>query len=345
MTDCVYLREEKTGKKTEDDRQTHECKIHDVCTKIGKSNPYASCEECKDNLTLESDDFAKKFQDQLLITNWTGESTHHLRDLLANTPTFLVCGGPSAKKLPLERLNQRGIWSMAVNNMAGYFRPSSFVCSDPPKKFHNGIWQDPTIMKFIPTPKMSKKRGRLRRKVGDEFEALMLDDGHKSACHCPNVWGFGRRAWFEPNESFFLEDHATWGNHDRGVKQTGGKKTVCTTLLALRLLYYLGSRKIYLVGVDFNMDPNADLLDNYAFDEKRDAGAISSNNFQFEVVNEWLCEMQNNKIFEKFGLSLYNCNRHSGLRAFDYVPFDVAVEDVLKDFPPEPWDLRDWYSK
>lgn len=343
--DCVYLREENPGKKTKDDRQTYECKIHDVCTKIGKSSPYASCEECKDRLTLEADNFSEKFIDQLLITNWTGDKTHHLRHLLAGLPTFLVCGGPSAKELPLEKLNQRGIWSMAVNNMAGYFRPSSFVCADPPKKFHNGIWQDPTIMKFIPTPKMSKKRGRLRRKVGDEFEPLMIDDIHKSACHCPNVWGFGRRAWIKPDESFFIEDHASWGCHNAGVKRTGQPKTVCSMLLAIRILYYLGSRKIFLIGVNWGMDNSIGDEGNYAFNEFRDKNACSSNNSQYEVAGKWLCEMQNNGTFQKFGLEVFNCFQYSGLKAFPYVPFDIAVEDALEDFPQSPFDLQNWYTK
>lgn len=56
-------------------------------------------------------------------------------------------------------------------------------------------------------------------------------------------------------------------------------------------------------------------------------------------------DVQNNKIFEKFGLKLYNVNRSSGLRAFDYVPFDVAVEEVLDDFPSTPFSLEGWYKK
>lgn len=149
----------------------------------------------------------------------------------------------------------------------------------------------------------------------------------------------------QPDETFFLDEQAAWGNHNAGVKRTGLKKTVCTMLLGIRLLYYLGSRKIYLVGVDFRMDPSADLQENYAFAENRDAGAVKSNNSQFEIVNDWLCEMQQNGTFEKFGLEIYNCNSRSGLRAFAHVPFEMAVQDTLKDFPEEPFDTVDWYTK
>ncbi len=344
-TQCVYLKEERAGKETKDGRQVYDCEVHEQCTKIGNSFPFASCEECKQKLLYDDDNFSSEFLDPLVMTDRAGEKTHALRNMLAGGISFLVCGGPSAKSLDLNLLNQRGIWSMAVNNMAGYFKPNAFVCSDPPSKFHNGIWQDPSIMKLIPTPKMRSRRGRLRRKVGNEFESLIIDDVRINACDCPNVWGFGRRAWFIPDESFFLENHASWGNHDSGVKRTGENKTVCTLLLAFRLLYTLGSRKIYLVGVDWGMDSSKNLKENYAFGENRDQSAVQSNNNQYSVVGPWLEKMQNEGTFEKFGLEIFNCFEYSRLRSFPYVPFNLAVEDALKDMPEEPYDLESWYFK
>ena len=116
-------------------------------------------------------------------------------------------------------------------------------------------------------------------------------------------------------------------------------------LLGMRLLFYLGSRRIYLIGVDFVMDPTVGLSDNYAFNENRDDAAVRTNNEQFFVVNKWLVEMQNNGTFERFGLEVFNCFDRSGLRAFSYVPFDEAVEEALKHFPREPYDLQGWYVK
>jgi len=225
--------------------------------------------------------FSEEYIDPLIIVDRHQERTESLRGLLSGIPTFLVCGGPSAKELDLSKIEAKGIWSMAVNNMAGHFSPSSFVCSDPPSKFHNGIWQDPRVMKIIPIPKMKSRRGRLRKKVDGKIEPLMKPDGNQmSTSDCPNLWGFERRSWMAPDDTFFLEDSAAWGNHNAGVDRTGESKTVCTMLLAIRLLYYLGSRRIYLVGVDFNMDQNANLKDNYAFGQNRDQGACSSNNSQ-----------------------------------------------------------------
>lgn len=345
MAECVYLLDE-INEQTEDGRQIYGCQLHQSCIKEGITYQCASCETCRDRLLLTDKDFGEKFKDQLIVTDRDKNRTHVFRDMLAGRPSFLVCGGPSAKRLPLDQLGRRGVYSLAVNNAAGYSRVNAFVCSDPPSKFHNGIWLDPWVDKFIPTPKLNKKRGRLRRKVGNEFEHLLDANGERvSACHCPRVWGFGRRSWFKPDESFFLDDQAPWGNHDSGVKRTGEEKTVCTMMLGIRLLYYLGSRRIYLVGVDFWMDPEKDLLDNYSFGEERDESAVSSNNRQYRVVNRWLCKMQDRGIFEKFGVEIYNCNPNSGLKAFAHVPFDLAMRDALKDFPEEPFDLRDWYKK
>ena len=342
---CVYLGKPQSGKKTPDGRQVHNCRIHTFCVTEGAPTPLASCVRCKSRLTVDDANLSAVYQDPLIVQDRGGTQSTALRNLLAGRPSFLVAGGPSAKSLPLNQLNQRGIWSMAVNNMAGFCRPSSFVCADPPLKFHHGIWLDPTIMKFVPSVKFGGRRNKLKQKVGEVFSPLMIDGAEVRVPDCPNVWGFARQSHITTDDDFFISNHASWGNNDAGTKRTDGKKTVMTMLLALRLLYYLGSRTIYLVGVDFNMDPTRGPLDNYAFGQVRDSGACETNNAQFVVANEWLCAMKSNGVFRRFGLEVYNCNVASGLRAFDHVPFDLAIADTLKNFPKEPFDLDGWYEK
>jgi hypothetical protein len=237
---------------------------------------------------------------------------------------------------------------MAVNNVAGHsrFRPNAFICADPPSKFHDGILRDSSIMKFVPTPKLHKRRGRVRTKINGEFKDWEKDGKYKqSILDCPNVWGFERRSWLEPDTSFFTDPGAAWGNLNVGVERTGQPKTVCTLLLGLRLLYYLGARRIFLVGVDFHMDSTKDILDNYSFGEERDENACRSNNAQYQIVNKWLCDLQTNGVFKQFGLEIYNCNENSKLRAFSYVPFDTAIDNIREGIPKEPYDCRNWYSK
>lgn len=284
--------------------------------------------------------FSESFLDPLVVQDRCGIENHSLRNLLAGGRAFLVCGGPSSKSLPLENLNRRGIWSMAVNNMAGYCRTNAFICADPPSKFHNGIWLDPSVMKFIPLPKLHGNRGNLREKTGEDFKDLYIGEKRIKTPDCPNVWAYGRRSWLVPDDTFFTEKEAAWGNHNEGVARTGLRKSVCTMVLALRVLYYLGARRVHLVGCDWRMTPTA----GYAFGQGRDSGAINSNNNLYDTVGEWLCTLESSGILKKYGLEVYNTNQFSGLRAFPYVPFETAISDALKHFPQEPFDLEGWYA-
>jgi len=331
MSGCVYQ-----GRNTGRDG-IKTCRINGKCHPDKKDQGVVFCGRCTDSLRIDDEDFTKRWIDPLEILNSRQERTDCLqRTTLAGRPSFLVCGGPSAKAY-LHQLNRRGVFSLAVNNAAGnVVRPQAFVCSDPPVKFTHSVWQDPGVMKFVPSPKMTKGgRGKIRRKI----DKHTFEDAGTTA-ECPNVWGFKRDPFLTPNDQFFLQDGAPWGNQDAGVTRTGQPKTVCTMLLGLRLLYYLGSRRIYLLGVDFNMQPGA----IYSFNQGKHDGGCVSNNQQYSVVNEWLCEMAQNGTFKRFGLEIYNCFQTSGLRAFPFVQFSHALADVVGDVEEVP-DLENWYEK
>ena len=239
----------------------------------------------------------------------------------------------------MEALSKRGHFSLAVNNKAGHtqYRPQAFVFSDTASKFSHSIWYDPGIMKFCPHPKLGGSRSNLSRKDPTTKEFLP----YGKILDCPNVWAFDRRGWLSPDDTFFTENSASWGNLRAGVERTGQPKTVCTMLLGLRILYYLGARTIYLVGSDFNMIPGKE----YSFAQgKENAGASMSNNSQYRVVNHWLCELALDGVFRKFGTNVYNCNPNSGLTAFPFVPFNKAIEHS-RGYVEEVPDLSHWYEK
>lgn len=297
-----------------------------------------TCCNCKDGLAQDAPDLAAKFRDPLAVVRGSNRApaSDCLRGMLAGASVFYVCGGPSANDLPLEELNGKGIWSMAVNNAAAHprFRPQAFVCADPPRKFSHSIWMDPEIMKFVPIPKLGGRRAKLREKRNGEFVPLDRDTST-----APNVWGFQRNPWLWPDDRFFASDGACWGNHDSGCRKTGQPKTVCTMLLGLRLLSFLGAGRVYLVGVDFRMTPDR----GYSFGQGRDAGACASNNAQYVVVNRWLCELESSGVFRRFGLRVFNCYERSGLRAFPHVPFADALKDCRGVVEKSP-DLAGWYD-
>lgn len=330
---CIYL-----GKELEENGGVvlYECRRFGKCTICQNNFALPACFGCQEKLRLDWD--MSKFRDPLLVTDRDKTPTDALQGMLAGGAAFLVCGGPSLKQLELEQLQRRGIFSMGVNNVAGMAPVDAFVCSDPPMKFHNGIFQDPKIMKFLPLPKLSGSRSKLRYKQDGKFYWHT-----KTVQDCPNVWGFQRRSWMMPDQTFFTEPSASWGNQNEGVRRLGQPKTACTMLLAIRLLYHLGARTIFLLGCDFRMDLKVGKTENYAFAENRDEQAIRSNNDQYRIVNQWLVELQ--PWFERFGLWVFNCHQMSGLRAFPFVPYDVALQIALEEFPQIPFDLNGWYAK
>jgi len=333
MYECVF-RGEEIGKAK---KKRFQCRKFGKCT-AGKtrSGRLPWCGECVDRLVRSDEDFKEKWIDPLLVTSSSGMEAEAWEGMLKGQPSFLVCGGPSGKD-KVELLNRRGTFSLAVNNAAGFgVRPQAFVCSDPPLKFTHSVWLDPGVMKFVPRPKVSKStRGMIRRKYnGNTFVE------HGRTIEVPNVWRFKRNSWFRPDDSFFTDQGAAWGNLDSGVKRTGEEKTVSTMLLGLRLLYYLGSRRVYLVGVDFRMKPG----EVYSFNQGKGEGGCKSNNHQYEVLNKWLVRMQSTGVFDRFGLEVFNCCQYSGLRAFPFVDFDAAVDDAVGWVEKVP-DLKGWYEK
>lgn len=337
MLPCIYRGPELEGKLYLDE-QVSECYVHGHCVHAYRDG-MPSCEGCQSRLDPYHKKFTAQWQDPLHILDRHRAQTLALRGILAGRPAFLFCGGPSANQYPLEALARRGAWVMAVNNTAGHpkVRPQAFVCADPPEKFTHSVWLDPGVMKFIPTQKLKRGgKGVLRRKLPDgTFERLP-----GGTIGMPNVWGYERRSWMRPDETFFTLPSAAWGNHDEGVAETGEEKTVCTMLLGLRLLRHMGAGAVYLLGVDFWMQAG----NGYSFDQGRDTKAAATNNSQFRVVNEWLCRMQANGVFTRFGLTVYNLNPVSGLRAFPHVPFDKALEVACNGIEQVP-DLRNWYEK
>ena len=61
-------------------------------------------------------------------------------------------------------------------------------------------------------------------------------------------------------------------------------------------------------------------------------------------MNAWLCKLQKNGTFERFGIEFFNTFQRSGLRAFPYVPFDTALKDCYGIVEEKP-DLQGWYEK
>jgi len=248
----------------------------------------------------------------------------NLANLWAPYPGFLVCGGPSINDFPLQRLKDRGIVSLAVNQVASYVPVRAWCFSDSHYKFHYGMWIDPAIMTFAPVPKISGRR-RFHMQVNGEF----CNSAKTSIC--PNTFGFQRRTCFVP-ATFFETDYAHWGPGYHQPKDVPPIGCLCTMLIGIRLLHYLGVKRIYLLGVDWvGRDGKC-----YGFpDTKRER------NRRYKRENAMLEALLPR--FKEKGIEIFNCNLHSRCLLFDYISFDDALDDCKGDVPDEPFDATDWY--
>ncbi len=233
-----------------------------------------------------------------------------IESLYKNQACFLVLSGPSLNSLDLEKLKQPGIMTFGVNNSPKAFRPDLWTSGDSPKNFMISIYKDPKITKFIT---YAKRNSTL-------FDNTTWKESHLKVGECPNVVYHHLNSKFDP-ETYLTEDSVSWGR-ERG---SGGCRSVM--MAAMKLIYSLGFRKVFIIGADFGMAEGK----KYAFDQDRTAGSMRNNNNAYKKLNERFSLLRPH--FEKAGFYVFNSTPDSGLKSFDYVPFDSAVKIALKDFP------------
>jgi hypothetical protein len=244
---------------------------------------------------------------------------HHapLCDMYRGAAAFLIAGGPSFGKLDNTRLAQPGILTMGLNNSVKTFRPRMWCCVDDPSHYIRSIWLDPTLMKFVPFCHAEKP-------IFDSSAWKFMD---KNVGDCPNVWYYRRNEHFVADQYLF-EDTINWGNHT----DLGGGRSVM--LAAMRILFLLGIRRIFLLGVDFKMSADS----RYHFEQNRSRSSIKGNNTTYRFLEQRFRLLR--PIFERHGLQVFNCNCESGLKAFDYLPFEeacrVARESLPENLAEEP---------
>lgn len=257
-----------------------------------------------------------------LIT--TNNQRLSLENIYKNTSAFLILSGPSFNEIlqstkPINLGNQlleaRDALSypshitMGVNNSVKNFRPNLWTSVDEPNRFLRSIWMDPTIQKFIPYEHLNKKLFDSNRWVESDISVLQ----------CPNVFGIERNERFN-HEIFLTERTFNWGDH----KDYGGCRSVM--LIAIRLLYYLGIREIFLLGCDFRMTETY----RYHFDQDRSKQALNNNNKTYKRMIDRF-ELLKPK-FDAVGLRIYNCNKESDLKVFPFIDFNEAMSLAYKKF-------------
>lgn len=248
---------------------------------------------------------------------------------------FLICGGPSLKELDLSKLSRRGVWTLAINNAGCLYRPDAMLFVDDAEKFHDSLWLDPHVQKFVPS---GKSKGLLRHKEGDEFSRLAFDGQEMHVKDMPNVVLYARSPCYDP-ATFLTDVNVCWGVSKKWHMRTGRTRILNSMIASIALLYRLGFRAVYLVGADFHMDPKQP----YAFAQKGDDGKARSNNNCYAIMQAMFSELRPR--FEAAGYHVYNTNPRSGLTAFDFVSYDEAIRTATKYIQQDPLDTAGWYER
>jgi len=221
---------------------------------------------------------------------------------------FLIAGGPSFKDVDKSLL--KNCFTISLNNAVKTHRTDAWTCVDDPCRFLYSIWMDPKIMKFVPYAHAEKQiwdSYNKRAATWQNGKPILVGD-------CPNMVYYRRNSKFEASR-WMTESTINWGN----AQKFGGARSVM--LPALRILFLLGFRTVYMLGVDLDMSKDK----GYHFEEKRDKGAIKCNNSTYKRMNEDYFKSLRPR-FEEFGYNVFNCNPTSKLEVFDYKPLEEAVK-------------------
>lgn len=233
----------------------------------------------------------------------------HLIGLYKGYGCFLCCGGPSLKEAQARRFTDAGVLSMSVNNAVSVVRTDMWCCVDEPTHFIASMWLDPKIMKFVPMAHFGSPLWDTRN---GEFQPLVHNGSQCVVGDCPNIIGYRRNEKFNADR-YLWEDTINWGD----TEKFGGNRSVM--LAAIRILFLLGIRRIYLLGVDFEMTEES----KYAFQENRSGGSIKGNNATYRKLMERFGLLK--KHFVEVGLEVFNCNVKSKLDVFPHMSFMDAL--------------------
>lgn len=207
-----------------------------------------------------------------------------LGDTYRGKSCFIILNGNSFTKL-LEEFSRKhnmsykkmlespGFVTMTVDESINLYRSDMWVSVEEPTKFTNSTYQDPKIQKFIP----KEYQERIVKEYSiDGAEEFRVGD-------YPNISYFMRNNFF--NENQFLYESNFYGND--------------SLLAAIKILYYMGCRKIYLLGYEVNKNNDKDLK-----------------------LLEKLNLLKSH--FIKNDLYVYNCGEENHLLKYDKVSFDEA---------------------
>ena len=272
----------------------------------------------------------KPNDDKKLLFRRADDTAVDLEGFYQGAAVFMMCGGPSLAELNLKLLGYPGFMVWGMNNSWKLWKPDLWTHMDRPGSFFDFRWTDPSILKFVPD---SHKRGFLHTKVVDggyikngaykgKFKKLNL-----MTADCPGVLYYKRNRDFQP-KSFFTENTVNWGNHGRVQDPLGFSGVRSVMLASLRMCVWLGFKRIYLIGADFNMP--SDLGKQYGWGQRKGVGGVNSNNRAYGVLAKRFESLKGE--LAKREVKVVNCTARTKLLVFPREDFEVAVKRESKGF-------------
>ena len=270
-----------------------------------------------------------KRADEIKMPLFTSNFTEmNLSGWYAGRSAFLIGGGPSLNDHDLTKLRKaRGIVTMGLNNSWGVYKPDLWTCVDGPNRFFDTGWKDPSITKFVPmaywnTILRVQSKGKMKPSA---FRVWQM----------PAVNYYLRSYHFDPSK-YLTEDRVCWGGPSKHTDALGIKGARSVFMAGIKLLTYLGFKKIYCIGTDFKMSETR----KYAFGQDRTAQAIKHNNHLYGSVIKRMTSLVPH--LKQRGIDIRVCCPDSGLlECFPFIDYDEAVDkassECEKKINPAGW--------
>lgn len=228
---------------------------------------------------------------------------------------FSLMTGPSFSSDMAAELKNKYTFSIKQIPLSHNLESTLWCCLEHPSTIPWKIWENTNILKIVSDGLWNK--GYLKPinvnvpKIvyrGEEINKLQ------------NIY------YIKLNESYkstkYLEsDTITWGMSGKKVDEHGFQGRRSIMLAHFKILYWLGFKKIYLCGVDFEMTS----AKPYCYDRLKTDQAIQQNNLLYETLKVRLAAIK--PLFDSVGLQVFNCNPTSKLEVFPYISFQDALHD------------------
>jgi hypothetical protein len=202
---------------------------------------------------------------------------------------------------------------------------------------HDSIWRDPgVVLKFTPATQWDLGRGQKRSLRFRQPDGTIRKQLGVAARSMPGVLGFARNYDWDPDR-FLSEPTFCNGVSSKEPAFHKWPHVVNTFFVVLKLAYFLGFRRVYLLGADFYMRPDQP----YAINEGKTSSAARTNNEKFFDMCVMCDELQ--KRFLAADYHVINCTPGSRLWSFPEKSYDAALAEATATFE-EPLNTRGWYE-